>query len=369
MVINMKNYGEIEYNYHDYADDQVWITMGINVGIATRYFLINDEKNFENNLAFANIFSNYLKHEYSQKYMIDVDRTVTSITYLSNREMIGEALVSFIKDICKLNLDSAVFEKVKQQTLENFKKVYKEGAFRGWYKSFEISDLNKGFTLKKLIQDLKDITFEEFVKSYDYLIHLHNAAIYVNGKIKGLVTEELNSLKQLFEETKVQTILGGRLNDRYLRGDAHLLEISREPINIDILAFLFDGNVDIFDRMIYLDIESEKLSYQDKIVHVDKFDSSIIVNEGNLMKLKNIFRSPLTEEQFIRNQKKIMQQYSWWLERNPERFGKWCVELMLNMIKPAEYLSTVANVAYVDYSEISKRIKPIIAEAQIVMRR
>lgn len=45
------------------------------------------------------------------------------------------------------------------------------------------------------------------------------------------------------------------------------------------------------------------------------------------------------------------------------------VELMLNMIKPAEYLSTVANVAYVDYSEISKRIKPIIAEAQIVMRR
>ena len=117
MVINMKNYGEIEYNYHDYADDQVWITMGINVGIATRYFLINDEKKIENNLAFANIFSNYLKHEYSQKYMIDVDRTVTSITYLSNREMIGEALVSFIKDICKLNLDSAVFEKVKQHLL------------------------------------------------------------------------------------------------------------------------------------------------------------------------------------------------------------------------------------------------------------
>lgn len=103
---------------------------------------------------------------------------------------------------------------------------------------------------------------------------------------------------------------------------------------------------------------------------MDKFDSSIIVNEGNLMKLKNIFRSPLTEEQFIRNQKNNATIFMV-VRKKSGTFWKWYgVELMLNMIKPAEYLSTgVANVAYVDYSEISKRIKPIIAEAQIVMRR
>lgn len=57
----MKEYKDIEYNYHDYSDSKIYITLGINVGVATRYFLIDGKKEYISNLSFANILTNYLK--------------------------------------------------------------------------------------------------------------------------------------------------------------------------------------------------------------------------------------------------------------------------------------------------------------------
>lgn len=365
----MKNYNEIEYNYHEYADSRVYITMGINVGVTTRYFLIDNEKIFENNFAFANIFSNYLRNIFEKKYEIDVDRTVVALTYLSCTETMGEDLSVFIDDICDLEIDRDIFENTKKITIDNFKRVYKDGIFRGWYKSFEIADLNKGFLLKQLIDDLKNITYEDFKNSCMFLINLYNAAIYVNGKIRDLTTAEVNRLKQRFDQKMVHAVLGGRTIDPYLRGDAHLLEIARKPVNIDTLAFSFDGNVSVFDRMVYLDIETEKIPYQDKTVHVDGFDASVIVNEGDLMKLKNLFRKSVSEEQFAKCQNTVLNRCSNWLEKNPERFGKWCVELILCGVIPADYLSVISGITYIDFKDTAEKIRPIITEAQIVMRR
>ena len=42
----MKEYKDIEYNYHDYSDSKIYITLGINVGVATRYFLIDGKKEY-----------------------------------------------------------------------------------------------------------------------------------------------------------------------------------------------------------------------------------------------------------------------------------------------------------------------------------
>lgn len=365
----MENHNEIKYNYHKYSSNNVYITMGINVGIGTRYFLIDNEKIFENNFAFPNIFSNYLKNIFGKKYIIDVDRTVFTLSYLSHTETMGDDIVTFINDICDLKINNEVFEKVKKITIDNLKKVYKDGVFRGWYKSFEIADLNKGFSFKQLISDLKNITYEEFVDSYNYLINLYNSAIYVNGEIRDLTAEEMNKIKQIFNQKKNYAILGGKICNPYLRGDAHLLEIARESANIDILAFSFSDTVSVFDRMIYLDIETAKIPYQDKMIHVDEFDASIIINEGELMKLKNIFKKLVSEEQFLSNQTTLLRHYSNWLEKNPERFGKWCVELVLDGIAPIEYLNVLSRISYSEYKDVAERIRPIITEAQIVMRR
>lgn len=45
------------------------------------------------------------------------------------------------------------------------------------------------------------------------------------------------------------------------------------------------------------------------------------------------------------------------------------VELKLNGTNIVDYIGTIANLTYQNYEEIAKKIRPIVSEAQIVMRR
>ncbi len=72
----MKTYYDIEYNYHEYSDEKVYITLGFNIGVATKYFYINNKNAYTNNLAFANVFANYVRLLFEGELALNVDRTV-----------------------------------------------------------------------------------------------------------------------------------------------------------------------------------------------------------------------------------------------------------------------------------------------------
>lgn len=123
------------------------------------------------------------------------------------------------------------------------------------------------------------------------------------------------------------------------------------------------------DKMIYMVIEADKISGEGKTLHVDRFDSSIIVTTSEVLKLQNYLKRPATQQQFDMTREGLLGKYNLWLEGNPIRFNMMAVELKLNGTNIVDYIGTIANLTYQNYEEIAKKIRPIVSEAQIVMRR
>ena len=302
---------------------------------------------------------------------INVDRTISTYTYILDNQTkkISEAMITVLRNIFEIQPDKEIFENVKKESIDRFKKVYKNGEFRGFYKAFEYADLNKEFKLLELVQGLEQITFEEFYECYSKVCVPDNACLYVNGALCDIDDEVVLEINEILNKFSDTAVLGGRIKDPHLKEDAHLLEISRENCNIDILSFGFESRVSTLDKLMYVVIETDKVPYTDKTLHIDEFDSSLIVNQGELMKLKNYFKRMCTEEQFLQAREGILGKYNEWLEKNPIRFNDLVCELMLNGISILDYLSILENVEYKNYKDIVEKIKPIVSEAQIVMRR
>lgn len=363
------NSNDFEYNYFEYPEDSVYITLGINAGLATKIFLVNEEEIFLNNLAFCNIWTNYLRNVYKTEFTSEVNRTITTVSYKGKKDSMGDDIIYLLNSIFKTRLESEIFEIVKRETIEGFKQKYKKGLFRGVYKSFEVADTNKKFLLRQLIEDLQKITFDDFIKCFQKLIIPNNSYIYINGNLRDLTNQEIQLINEVINEASNEAALGGEILDPYLRGDAHILELSREEANIDIIYFAFQEQVAMMNRLIYLDIEMNKIPFGEKMLHIDEFDASLIVSETKLTKLKKYYKRISSEEQFEKAKRYILLKYRYWLEKKPEQFGVESVKLRAIGVSIAEYLDILKRVTYEMYFEIANQVKPIISEAQVVMRR
>lgn len=366
----MKSFNEIEYNYHEYPDNRVYITLGINVGVVTRYFNIDNNKvKYDNNLAFANIYSNYLKMLLGDKIVVDVGRTSTIFTYISEKSTWVNDLIQFLNILFVKNEDRLLFENALQDSITSFEKAYKNGEFRALYKAYEYADTNKGYSLHDLIRDLQRLNFVEFKNAHKYLVIPNNCCLYINGNLNGISERNKEEIDSILKGILHMASFGGYLNDPQLKDDAHLLELSRQNVNMDILSFGFDKCISMLDRMVYLLFETGKISGKNKILHVDKFDSSLIVQTDEVLKLKNYFKRPVSEIQYKTTKVGLMSKYNQWLEENPIRFNMMAVELKLNDISFIELMNVIIELKYEDYVDIATKIRPIVSEAQIVMRR
>lgn len=368
-MLSMKTHNEIEYNYFKYPNDEVYITVGINFGNATKHFRIDEEEEFDNNLAACNIFANYLKDENMQNIHVIVDRTVTFFAYTSNKKNMSSDILCILEKIFELELEHEKFMDIKEQTIENFKRVYKNGEFRAMYKAYEFSDLNKTYKLKALKQNLEEIDYTSFQKICSKIVCPVNSFMYVNGNLSDLQDDTLVKIDEILGKGPTSVCLGGRGVNPYIRGDAHILELSREQQNLDILHFSFPTNSGMLDRYIYLNVEAAKLPYNNKHIHLDAFDASIIVNQGELMKLKNFFRNILSEQQFDKRKQELISQFAFYLEKNPREFAHLYATLKACHISITKYYDILSNLNYKEYVDVISSMQPIIIEAQIVMRR
>ena len=253
--------------------------------------------------------------------------------------------------------------------MKSFEKAYKQGEFRAVYKAYEYADTNKGYKLHTLIEDIQNISFSDFLAARNNLVIPSNMCVYVNGCIGSVSDEERETINDWIVKNKVTAAMGGRIVDQRLKEDAHLLELSRQNVNMDILSLGFEENVSELDKMIYMVIEADKISGEGKTLHVDRFDSSIIVTTSEVLKLQNYLKRPATQQQFDMTREGLLGKYNQWLEGNPIRFNMMAVELKLNGTNIVDYIGTIANLTYQNYEEIAKKIRPIVSEAQIVMRR
>ena len=365
----MKEYKDIEYNYHDYSDSKIYITLGINVGVATRYFLIDGKKEYISNLSFANILTNYLKLILGQELVVNVDRTITHLTYISKQETFEEDFLRFIRTIFASDKDAELFETSKKNTIEKFRKNYKNGEFRALYKAFEYSDANKGYKLYDLIEGLQKINYETFINENKLLIVPDNCCLYINGKLQDISCEAVEQINTIFAENQHTATLGGTMSEQRLKDDAHLLEVARENVNVDILSLGFETNISVLDRMIYLLFQSQKILAENKILHIDTFDSSMIMQTEEVIKMKMMLKNVLKEEAFEQTRKHVLGVINQWLEMDPMRFNMLAVELKIENVQIIDFLNIISTVEYDEFVTNVIKMRPTVSEAQIIMRR
>lgn len=365
----MRTYDDIEYNYHEYPNNEVYITLGINIGVATRYFLIDSKEVYINNLAFANVFSNYMKLLLGERVIIDVGRTVTTIIYTADKSNWVNDFICFLNIIYINDIDVDLLKNALEGSKAKFERVYKDGEFRALYKSYEYADTNKEYKLHDLIENLQELNVEEFVNGYKKLIVPDNCSLFVNGNLSGISQKEREKIDNILKNITCTVALGGKLNNPLLKDNAHLFELSRQDVNMDILSFGFEKTVSMMDKMIYLLFETDKIPGYSKEIHLDEFDSSLIVKTEEVLKLQNYFKRPETSSQFDITKASLAGKYNQWIEENPIRFNMMVVEMRLNNIAYTELLDTMVKLQYEDYANIASKIRPIVTEAQIVMRR
>ena len=358
----------IDYNRHVYKRDAVYITAGLQTGIAFRYYRIG-ENTKENNLAFSHFFINYMKRICDKKVECQIGKTVSSVSIKSSTETMFTDLRELLNTLNNLELDQQTFIEIKNETVENFERVYKDGSFRSRYKALEIADIVKGFSFGLLVNNLDSLNYESFCELYQDLIRKGKCAVYVNGNIRDLELDELEELKSISEDASDFPIVCGKQIDPYLLDDAHIIETAREACNTSVLHFSFPESISILDRYLWMALESERIPYRDRETTVDAYDASIIVSMPDVTALKESFSGSLKNDQFQNARNTVLAKYSKWLKKSPCLFNASYVEMKMNGCSLVEFLQTVDGLDYESYLNAVHHIRPLICEGQIVMRR
>lgn len=159
------------------------------------------------------------------------------------------------------------------------------------------------------------------------------------------------------------------MSEQRLKDDAHLLEVARENVNVDILSLGFETNISVLDRMIYLLFQSQKILAENKILHIDTFDSSIIMQTEEVIKMKMMLKNVLKEEAFEQTRKHVLGVINQWLEMDPMRFNMLAVELKIENVQIIDFLNIISTVEYDEFVTNVIKMRPTVSEAQIIMRR
>lgn len=359
---------ELNYNSHYYKNNVVYITIGFRNGIAAKYYKYKDEIK-SCNLAFAHLLANYIKSSRENIAEAHIGHTTTCFSIKSTQNDMFTDLIDLIDMFISLHLEEETFLQVKKTTLENFKNAYKDGEFRAQYKALEIANISKGYTFDGLINDLLSIEFHQFTLLFQDIIKSGECFIYINGNIRDLSDQELLLLEEKTNSEEVPPVLCGKRIDPYLLDDAHIVETARESHNVVVLHIAFDKTVCMLDRYVWASIEADRIPYKEKEISVDEFDTSILVSMSELTSVKDIFRQTIEKEQFDNARGQILIKYNRWLEKLPYIFNEKYVEMKLSGCSLTDYLSTIDHLSYEGYLKASSKIRPIINEGQVVMRR
>lgn len=360
---------EVDYNRHLYKGDSVFISLGFNTGITTRYYKMTNQEIKKGNLAFSNIFVNYIKNMQDLVFDCYVGRTTTIFTLKSSFETMDEDLIKSISYFSSLNISLDEFVDVKKNTLEGFKREYKSGDFRARYKALEVADIVKGYTFDGLVSDLANIEYEEFATLYNELIKCGKCNVFVNGNIRDLSLEEIETISRFSDCELDSTIWCGKKLDCYLFDDAHIIEVAREACNVSVLHFSFDKSINVLDKFLWTTIEAERIPDKDKESNVDWYDASLIARTADVVSLKSYIASEISEEEYKKAKNSILMKYFRVIEKNPITYAQRFLEMKNSNCDLNDYLQTLDRLVYAEYIRVSKKIRPYTTEAQIIMRR
>ena len=357
---------KIIYNNFKFSDDRVYCGICCRIGYATKSFLV-DNYEYTNNPAFSYILKTYIDNHFEDVKSLEENSFLYFILKI-NGDDIDNEVEKFVKQIFALDISEETFIETKSIAKEKFECDYKDEKIRAIYKSCEIIEISKQFNLPGYIRSLDSITYEEFLNSYNQLISMGNSVMVLSGDIEGKSALDISEIEKtgVFKYKDIR--LQYRVIDNYILEDAHVLMKARNNIDIDILSFRFDENVSIMDRLMYFFIEMIKVKAEGLEIHFDECDCGVIVLQKKITSIRELYRNIVTEEEFKLSKSLLASKIKEMQEKFPYDFIRLLLWLRMLDIKIDDVIDRINNTDYSDYCDVAKRIKPIIHEAQIVMR-
>lgn len=358
---------QIELNNRPYSKDVIYAAVSLRGGYATRNFIVGDS-HFVSNCAFYNILFNYYRLiDGASGLHYDIQRAVSTVSFGKKKSDFMSVLLSVLHTLFNHEYDSDKFDIAKKNTKDAFALRYKDGAFRAKYKGYEFSDLNKRFTLHQLINDIEEITFEDFVSAANALVVPANVCVYISGE-----TNELDFSMLPFENYEVPVSLvriAGFGFDPYLRQDAHITNKAREDHNliIEAIDFLNDDCTN-FTKLIITELLAEGIPAHEIDIWVDSLDASIMFSSEQLRGYKSLLTID-NEKSYDTAHRSLLAKYASLLENSPEYFAIKAAHMMSVGVYIDQYLEFLDKCSYELFAELCDKADYKITEAQIVLRK
>lgn len=353
----------------DYENNMSYVAMSFRGGNATKYFVINGNKQFKSNYAFYNILFQYFREEEGMEDLdYDIQRAYSTISFCCESKYVVEKLNYILNNIYKKDFKESSFIIAKEKSKRMFSDAYKGEEFRGIFTAYEFSEFNKGFKLADLIRDIDAITYEDFVHCSEILLNPSNSYITICGKAADIdcsnIIYEVNNKEEISD---VRIIGNGA--DPYLRRDCHAIKLGRNNINISVVTFdFFEANITNYERKIIVDILGELLGGYKKVAWVDSLDSSIIIATTKLEEQRKKILQ-LDEKSFNKCKNSLRKKYYELIKNGPKEYAKYTSGLMTIKIAFSEYMNYLEDCTYEVFNELVKLCDYKVTEAQVVFQK
>lgn len=99
------------------------------------------------------------------------------------------------------------------------------------------------------------------------------------------------------------------------------------------------------------------------------FKRSITITADCVLSLKNYIKNEISEDSFNKAKSSLLLRFYRQLEKNPIYFANNYIDMYFCDCSLYEYLEILDKLTYESYVKVSKEIRPMVTEAQVVMRR
>lgn len=358
---------QIEVNYHQNMKDCVHAAIGIRGGFITKEFLLDDEVVFSGNYAFYNVLFNYYRLVGDKAGIhYDVQRASAILSFSAAKDLFVEKLNKVLNDLLNSEYNAETFEFAKQKAKEGFAAQYKDGAFRAKLKALEYADLNKRYSLKRMIDDIQTISFSDFLECAKELLVIGNICVYISGDITDA---ELDRLEIETDKPSCNVRIAGHHFNPLIRNDAHITNIARRNYNLNIITLDFmNPGITNFAKTLITEMVAELLGMHDSDVWVDSLDASIVVFSEQIVSYKNRLQE-WNADQFDAAKHRLLSKFVIMLESMPEHYVIKAVNYMLVGVYIDQFVTYLGNLTYNMFSDICNQADYKVNEAQIILRK
>lgn len=363
---------KIILNDCDYPDGGVYLSLGIGFGFCTHWLKKRDSKELAMlNGVSGNCFVNMvmmLLEEQGIKVGTSVFPNAAVLSITTDAKSLERDGRILFESVFNLPFTESRFEQAKIRMASRFSANWKNDYFQAQYKMMEECHWRKDFHLARLLNEIKDISAEDFQACLPY-IHFSNSCCYLAGSVQELKSHPFLKM--------IETMPAGRKTsekrfypqkDIFTRQDDHCVEVGHQGVSVGLIRFDFlNPDVAVVDREVLLAILGEIQFRGKNEVHCDAIDAGITYFDTPKKRYKYELY-PLLEEEAVKRAGAILfHRYVSLMQDRPGAFGAMAVN---HYFCNSDLMALLSRILYYNAEQLKALFNaadPKISEAQVIL--